>query len=701
MSVLSLTDYFKCFIQNNTELYLAKIRALDHKNYVDPKIEVSEGFIRHLPNPARTFLLDPDLKGDLFNGTLGVLLGEPGQGKTFMTRYLANECAKKNTIPIYVHSEQWHKMQQDEIASLWKTIVHSFRFFEAPIGWIDGAEEDFLRVALRTGLFRIIFDGLDEFILWNKGTVEAVDTIRSLQELSDATGTRILVSSRTSFWESEVVDSEAQINERARHIFKIMPFDENNAIKYFNQRFSKDAVKAQSSIQLFRALREKVKGNSTDFVGRGFFLSLIADLVDRDYTLAAFQLNGRTVFSWMVEALCEREQKRQKLPMSASEQVAAFREFAEFIVKGDPPSPEILALVIQGAANLSDTDANALASSTGKLKDHPLIRYDTKRGWAFVQEQIWFNLLAEQLTALSATSINARALEAFAGATRFDLQLQADVASAVVEQLFEKFPEEKAVDQTKTVIKALLGCSTAPKTDHATGNLASLATMTALTTTSRLLGQGKSHRDRAEFLMALFPSSKFEHLYFSGSLARFDFSDVEFVDCVFDQVSWANCTLSEGSSFNHCRFNGGLIAACSGFGLASFMNSCLFDATAKHAIGAETVRSGKRQYSADDLKIDIAHVVTKFIPKDGLGVKTVEDKSLSRGPISMSIHKDKIINAFKRQLVEPHILTGSGGGTGYHVVESARASFSYFSTNGVFTGPLADMFEELKAKLLS
>jgi len=72
-SVLGLTDYFRSFITGQTENYLKKIRTLDFKDYVDPKVTVSGTFLRKLPNPALSFLLDPDLKEQRFSGTLGVL----------------------------------------------------------------------------------------------------------------------------------------------------------------------------------------------------------------------------------------------------------------------------------------------------------------------------------------------------------------------------------------------------------------------------------------------------------------------------------------------------------------------------------------------------------------------------------------------------------------------------------------------------
>ena len=139
------------------------------------------------------------------------------------------------------------------------------------------------------------------------------------------------------------------------------------------------------------------------------------------------------------------------------------------------------------------------------------------------------------------------------------------------------------------------------------------------------------------------------------------------------------------------------MVACTGFGLASFSPSCVIDADAKSLIDSEAIRSGRKEYSRDDLRSDIASLVQKFIFKDGLGLKTVEERGLERGAISNSVHKTEIVEAFSRTVVEAHVL--GAGKTGFHVRESAKASLNYFASNGVFTGPVAELFEQMVEKL--
>lgn len=697
-SALSLTEYFSSFIRNQTENYITKIKTLDFKDFVQPKITVSETITKRFPNPAMSFLLDPEQSEARFNGTLGILLGEPGQGKTFMSRYLADSCARRNRIPIYVHSEQWSRMQLDDTASLWKTIVHSFRYFDSPIGWIEGAEEQFLRVALQTGLFRVIFDGFDEFVLWNKGSVNALETIRNLQSLSEATGTRILLSSRNSFWDSEIA-TKIGTKDRPQHTFRIEPFDENSANQYFRLRLSTIGDQTEAG-KIFLQLAKKVQSKSTDFIGRGFFLYLIADLVNRGFTSTTFQLSKITVFQWMIDALCEREERRQTLPIDAHQQIEAINNFAEFLLRDELPNDQTLSLVVQATSTLSETEANELVGPKGKLKDHPIIKRDTQGRWAFVQEQIYFNLLAAILiryctnTSLF-TSLNTIVQSKQLTSTR----LQADVAAATVEQVLETAEISEREQSASLIIGALLKSSLRIRFISLEGakNSAALATSIAQLTVNHLLPTGSSHQERLNQLVALLPGGALRSLRFSGSISKFDLSRAEFSQCTFSQVAWANCTFSAETTFSDCEFIGGSMTSCTDFGQATIATNCVLDSEAREMIDAALIYSGKKVYSKDNLRIDIIQLVQKFIFKDGLGIKTIEEHSLERGPISNSIFRKEIVSAFKRLVVDSHSL--AAGRIGFSVKEDVKPAFHYFSANGVLTGALATLSEELIAVL--
>jgi len=203
-------DYLASFIKDELEVYISKLRGLSPKFYIDPRVETPSGFVRRRPNPVLSLLMDPDPGCGIREGMLGILLAEPGQGKTYMSYDLVSTLCKSNTVPIYIHSAQWNAMSLEDVGSLWKTIIHSFRHFDAPIGWLEGQEDKFLRATLKAELFRIVFDGFDEYILWNRGQIQAIDVLEALSQLVATTGARIVITSRTSFWQTSVPEDEAR-----------------------------------------------------------------------------------------------------------------------------------------------------------------------------------------------------------------------------------------------------------------------------------------------------------------------------------------------------------------------------------------------------------------------------------------------------------------------------------------------------------
>src|SRR6185437_15313467 len=317
-------EYLLSYIGDEVRTYLGKLAAQRPKDYIHPRFETPSGFQRRRPNPILAYLQDPETQADY--GKLGILLAEPGQGKTYMSRYLVAAMAHegKGLVPLMVDSSQWHAMPVEDQRSLLKTIVHSFRHFGAAIGWLEGHEDDFLRVTLKADIFRIVFDGFDEYILRNAGAVQPLDVLETLADLAATTGARIVITSRTSFWNTNLPEVEIDkfIAKHGAHIYKILPFDLQYARNYFEQRL-KITPKVEQAVQTYSLLSKE----DENFVGRGFVLSLIADLAEQGGTYDAKPLGTSQVMHWLIDALCEREILRQQLPFSAQEQITTLRTF--------------------------------------------------------------------------------------------------------------------------------------------------------------------------------------------------------------------------------------------------------------------------------------------------------------------------------------------------------------------------------------
>lgn len=694
-------SYLSSFIQEQLGKYNEKLKALEPKYFVDPAYETPSGFKRKYPNPLLSFL--NDTMSEVTGGKLGVLLAEPGQGKTYTTQFLATELCKQNAIPIFIHSPQWFEMKETDLTSIWKTIIHSFKYFESPIDWIEGAEREFLDVTLKAGLFRVIFDGFDEYVLWNGGKIDANEVLRNLMELASISGSRILLTSRTSFWESNISPEILTNHRTPPYIYNIIPFDHNHAKNYFQARFPDNNEATKRAVEIYTLIRKAASDDTkSNLAGRGFIMNLIADLSSTE-AAGYSHINNLSAIPWIMEALCQREVKRQKLPIDAQQQLQVFRLFVEEISCGIKPSTRLLRDVVSITAdNLTETQINNLVGDSrakyGSLQDHPLIqKIAGKDEWEFKHEQILFNLLAEQISYYVDNKMR-ESLKGLFGRLKTGGSLLDDLATALVEQICALGGSETIKIKLRDTIDSLISCCDSPKASAETNRSELiLATTIAFLALNRLCPLGRPQVERANEFMTYFPGQKLQDVHFRGTLSNMDFGDTVFTNCRFDNLIWAKCKFSENTIFNKCVFVGGKIVHCEFFGKAKF-NKCFLDSNSEAMVSAERIYAGERKYSKDDLRKDMEHILSKFYVKEGVGLRTVHEDNMSRGLISKSIHKEEIIEILNKTVIEKHTISGVSG-YALNIRNEAREAVQNYINNGVFTGVLSDAFKELCNKL--
>jgi Cdc6-like AAA superfamily ATPase len=697
----SLADYFLSFMSQQTEAYISKIKALSFEDYIDPQIETPRGHNSKTPNPVLSFMLTPEPSTPV--GEVAVLLGEPGQGKTHMSKYLAKKLIDRKHIPVYVHSEQWTRMQTEDLSSIWKTIVASFRYFDAPIGWAEGVEREFVRVSLRLGIFRLIFDGFDEFVLWNRGAIDPVESLQELINLADETGTTLCITSRTSFWKSEIEDAEennSELNDTKPSIytFTICPFDVNHAKNYFIKRFGEGAEDVTASVRLFERLKKDSSNDAISFVGRGFFLSLIADLVKRGFDADHVGKPGQTRLQWIMQAMCQREQTRQQLPLSADLQLDVFREFAEMTAKGEPRNTETLRFVFEVMTGLEANQINELTKKSGKFKDHPLIRYVNKtNNWVFTQDQIEYVLLAEKVLALSEMPNGQDSLALLLNHQGFSKSLQAEVATSIVQQIFEPGDNDDALARCKSIIAAISGAGSLENIkDSLSAGCHAFAGQLALFAAAKAYARGADRQERTSALLNLLPQGQLVGLHFVGTMTGFDLRGLTISDCLFDTVTFTNCRFAKDTRFVNCMFKELGVANCDQFGLVSWDQSNRLDEFSQRLVDAEKVTAGQRNYGEDNLMADLDYLIRRFLPRETSGFKNIEERNLTRGLIGHSQYRDLIIDLFKKNILESYPVSGF---MVYSVLESLKNDFIFYIGNGVFTGELAKLKDEIRRKV--
>lgn len=690
-------EYLISIFREELDAYRKKITQIQPKFYTNPPVLVPAGVDRKIPNPIYSLLVDPESSQLTQNGRLGIMLAEPGQGKTYMSQHLVYNLSenKKDIIPIYIDSNQWRSMSVDDLTSLWKTIAHSFRYFETPINWIEGCEDLFIKTTLKAGLFRVVFDGFDEYILRNHGRVQADEAIQALSELVSSTDARLIITSRTTFWESEIKAIEADVEPlefKNASLFVIKPFDQSHAKNYFSTRLEGDELKQRSAIDLFRAL----SAHGDSFVGRGFVLNLIADLVSRNPKIKPDKLDVSPI-QWLMKAICEREQLRQDLPIDANQQLDILQTFVADVIQGNPPNTETLDYAISDIAKNLDTKTRELCIA--KLSPHPLINKTNNHDkWVIPQEQIKVVLLAEYILYLVSQVDNAPLLSAFYNNAELGGSLTNDLASMIIEISNKGDPYDVNIKRFRHIVECLLLCDQRNHNiSERSNNIKILAVLISLKVVDKYVKKGSSRQDRANLLISMFPNKTLNRLPFSGAIASMDFRGVKFDFCRFDHVRWANCKFDQDTDFTSCHFIGGSKSNCEGFGDVKLINPTSDDA-GRSFLNSSLIEAGKKQYTEDDLKSDINSVVSKFVAKGGLGFKRVTEKNLNTGTIRFSKYSDIIITEIKRRILSEHHISGSSD-LGYGVKDEAKDSIRFFANNNVFTGILQEVFDRLKEKL--
>lgn len=676
-------EYLRSFLRDEFDTYLSALREQRPEIFIDPHVRTPAGIPKKVPNPLLNFLKDPESKQ--VDGRVAILLAEPGQGKTFMCRHLVAQLAdaKAGSIPIMIDSSQWNDMPAAELRSLSKTMLHSFRYFNAPISWLDGHEEEFLRTALKADLLRVVFDGFDEYVLRSQSTVSPDEVLETLVELASSTSARILITSRTSFWQMSFPDGTFGAADGASRplVYRIEPFTVENARNYFSQRLSES--KASRAEQLFGGLRAM----DQNLAGRGFILSLVADLAERGPASGSLPIPEGHPLRWLLRALCEREVLRQALPVTADDQLRILRQFAVDQVEGEEPSTATLEYAV-GIVR-PDLPEASLADLISKFGSHPLIERVNGEKWEFKQQQSKALLVAEYM--LEATSAQ---LAGTAQRVVLRTEDRQDIAEIVVELVGFATKGDPV-----PVLRSVIGVLAPPRApEQVTMDARRLASDLARVAVNRLMVSGTSHRERAKCLLDLGDGKSIRGLAFVGTIARYDLRGIEFKNCMFEHVTWADCQFDSSTAFVECEFSGGATPMyCKGFGQVK-MHDCRLDQEARAWFSAESIREGAREYSIDDLRNDLRVLIEKFITRGGSGLKSVAAVNLKKGPIQRSKHADRIIATLLRLVLEEHEVSGTSE-RGLNVRKEAEEAVKFFASNNVLKGKLAVVFEQLQRDL--
>jgi hypothetical protein len=276
--------------------------------------------------------------------------------------------------------------------------------------------------------------------------------------------------------------------------------------------------------------------------------------------------------------------------------------------------------------------------------------------------------------------------------------MSTDVAAMVVDVVRNRGGSQDAKDSVQRIIGGLLAADR--EADDVTkwqSDGRKLAVAIATTALDRLLGGGATHSERTALFMVLCQGPVLRQLPLSGTLAKIDFRGVRFERCRFERLTWANCRFDDETTFDRCNFVGGSCMHCMHFGKARFEN-IVANREAEAWIGSAQISDGKREYSRADLRSDVIAVISKFIIRGGLALRSIEAAHLRKGPIGQSRYREEIISELLAHTIGSHEISGVPGG-GCHIRDEAEDAVRFFAVNNNFTGPVQVAFEKLISKL--
>jgi predicted NACHT family NTPase len=214
------------------------------------------------------------------SGNLLIVSASAGVGKTTLSRHLSVELSKRSNqyklIPAFVESQHWKKLNIGSIDELWEVIENSIRTFSPNLR----ISEELFEHCLKNGKLVFIFDGFDELCGHRYSQFSPNDIMQKFSDISKESNAKIILTTRTLYWESEIKEPPQNIN-----ILKLAPFNTQQAKGYYQKFFSKDASMRDRATNMYRQLIESnipptTGGTRVQFVNLPLCVGMIAEYVN-------------------------------------------------------------------------------------------------------------------------------------------------------------------------------------------------------------------------------------------------------------------------------------------------------------------------------------------------------------------------------------------------------------------------------------
>jgi hypothetical protein len=671
------------------EEYLANLQQNipQERYYVAPRKEHSDPRAR-LDDEIIGILTDLKPIGD---GIVTVVRAPAGIGKTTLARQLAKALAdrvrsaetiaKSRVIPVFVESSHWGKLQLGSVEELWEMIDNSLRVF-SPNLRISKALFEHL---LRRGYLAFIFDGFDELCSHRQSAFTPRSVLDELCVLASASSAKIMVTTRTMFWEGAVGASY-----QGARILDLAPFNKQQAYGYFDNVFKNDPKKRDQARGLYSELIKSNRpptpgGARVQFFNQPICVQMIGRCVEKDIGDTFEFEEGKSLVYQFLRQICERERRRQGLMTAPDIQLAALEQVASAELS---TAGAVFDLRWCEAAGFDSRDIP-------RLVDHPLLstsdagdgqhrfcfRYD------FLPEFFRARYLVSCMRNLSVTLVNrdARAWDLMAS--------EANGKGNILEHMLPLM-------ETKD-LSLVAGCYAAASSLLGKGPRAKSFLFHLIRLLTDSVEQSLSKDERAERVFSLVGGKGFDSkkevtgLYVEGQIDKLDLRGIHFVECAFVDASFVDCVADLRTKFEKCSFAGTFEVTgteqkswgdvvideeCT----LEFPSNLAWEAISKHGAGS------KEENVRDAMKLGLA----KFW-RNGQPHLSIAGLYWSKGALGYSVHCKPLLDALLRGGVLQKIKIAGVQEGGYAFSREALPDLQRFIDNGQLTGKLREAYRML------
>ncbi len=503
--------------------------------YVTPRSEDAKSSRDRLDDAIISYL-----EGQKDVGRISVVSASAGVGKTTLSRYVVKKLAEISSsarvIPTYVESSHWRKFPLESVEDIWQIIDNSLSRFSSHLK----ITEDLFKYALKQGYLVFIFDGFDELCGQRESHFNARDVLDWLIDIVRGTDARIVITTRTLFWDKEVGETpEYTVLQRLR------TFETQQAKDYFHKFFPGDKESSNMSVSLYKQLIKKSQrpreqgGGRVQFVNLPLCVGMIARFVKEGGNSLTIGDNGTIIEQFLTQVL-ERERARQNLKTSAKQQLDAFEEIAVDCVKR---GSEEFSLELLPVAGFIETDIS-------RLIVHPFLRTTDNKEYRFSYAFLESYLLASYLAKhISTISVNNRSVWPI-------MELAENGKSYVIEHLVELLGPDSLENIGKCYHSAL----------HNSGQTKSSRSF--LFHVANIMVEERSDlvtiKEKTDTLLEIIGGTIYgkkrilEHLFVVGTVGKLDFSGVTIRKSEFHSVAFHKCKADNHTRFVDCKFSGAL-----------------------------------------------------------------------------------------------------------------------------------------------